>query len=229
MSRTGAGNAFRLLPVIILILIIGYSQAEAGGKLSLYGLRMVPDRDDAEEFSRAGWGAGLRVVGPVPQLGNFLAGVAGLEYVNLLDKTTEFRDHLTGLRIEQQTNQYYARFYIGSQIGGHGNGFIRPHAGVSLALITYGISTDVVIPDDSDRENEIRQDLDSENHWVGGYDITLGVDLNFNNKFNLDGGVRYLKSFAVPQQLGDRSVTVHPQYFQIYIGIGVSFEVMRKQ
>ncbi len=61
-----------------------------------------------------------------------------------------------------------------------------------------------------------------------GYDITLGVDLNFSNRIALDGGVKYLKSFSVPQQLGEGSVRVHPEYFQIYIGVGASFDLLAR-
>ena len=85
----------------------------AGGKVGIYGVRMVPDGNDAETFSNSGWGIGLHVVAPVPQLWNVLAGVAGLEYVNLLQETTVFSDNITGLRVEQQTDQYYFRLFIG--------------------------------------------------------------------------------------------------------------------
>lgn len=70
-----------------------------------------------------------------------------------------------------------------------------------------------MIPDDNDRENEIRQNLKDKTRVIFGYDIILGLDLNFDNKWNLDGDVRYLKSFSLPQQLGDGSEKIHPQYF----------------
>jgi len=205
---------------------IGFSEAVAGGKAGIYGIRMVPRGAGAKTYSRAGWGAGLHVVVPVPQLSNMLAGVGGVEFINLLSETIEFTDFVTGLRVEQQTSQDYGRIFIGSQIGGHGNGFVRPHAGLNVALVIYQISTDVVIPDDFNREQEIRQNLRTENHAVFGYDITLGIDLNFSNKIALDGGVKYLKSFSVPQQLGDGAVTIHPEYFQIYFGVGASFDLI---
>ena len=209
---------------LLAILFFGVNPpATAAGKIGLYGIRMVPDGDDAEEFSDANWGIGLHVVVPAPQLANILAGTAGLEYINFMSSTTEFRDRITGLRTEQQTRQDYFRLYLGPQIGGHGHGFVRPHAGLNLAMVWYGIGTDVVIPDDHDRENEIRQSLGYERHVVFGYDITLGVDLYFSDKVVFDGGVRYLKSFGLPQQLGDGSKQVHPQYFQIYFGVGISF------
>jgi hypothetical protein len=214
--------------MVVILLFTVASVSFAGGKVGLYGIRMVPYGDDAEDYSQTSWGMGLHVVAPVPQLWNFLAGVGGIEYVNMLSDSTDFPDRITGLMVEQRTKQHYLRFFIGSQVGGHGNGFIRPHAGVNLALIYYGISTHVAVPDDFDREKEIRQSLRDEGHMVFGYDITLGVDLNFSNTIALDGGVRYLKSFSLPQQLGDDSVTIHPQYFQIYIGVGASFNVFRE-
>jgi hypothetical protein len=214
---------------LAFVLLSGIGEARAGGKIGVYGIRMVPDGADAERYSRPGWGGGLHVVVPAKRVANLLAGVGGIEYINLLNKTIVFRDRVTQLRTEQQTDQYYFRLYLGAQAGGHGNGFIRPHVGINLALIVYGISTDVVIPNDEDEEDEIRQNLQDENHLAFGYDLTLGVDLNFSNTIALDGGVRYLKTFSLPQQLGGESVTVHPQYFQVYVGIGASFQMIGRK
>ncbi len=221
-------HKWQVVIVTIMMLLVGFSDVIAGGKVGIYGIRMVPYGENAEDYSRPGWGGGIHIVVPAPQLSNILAGVAGFEIVNLLSETTEFQDDLTGLRVEQQTSQDYFRLYIGSQVGGHGNGFIRPHVGLNVALVYYKISTDVVVPDDVNRENEIRQNLSSEGHLVFGYDITLGIDLNFSNTVALDGGVRYLTSFSLPQQLGEGSETIHPQYFQIYFGIGFSFRMISK-
>jgi len=220
-----------LVAVTLLTLLagIGSTPVLASGKVGVYGIRMVPDGNDAQEYSDPGWGGGVHVVAPLPQVANVFAVVAGFEIINLLSETKEFQDGFTGLRVEQQTSQNYLRFFLGGQVGGHGHGFFRPHAGINLALINYGVDTDVVIPDDSDRENEIRQNLDKENHWTTGYDITLGIDLNFDNEVSVDGGVRYLKTFSLPQQLGADSVTIHPEYFQVYLGVGVSFDFIRKQ
>ena len=200
--------------------------AQAAGHLGLYGVQMTPYGRDAGRYSEAGFGGGIQAVAPLPRPANLLAGVAGLEVINLLSETTEFRDRLTGLRIEQQTNQHYGRFYLGARLGLHGHEFFRPYAGANLSLNFYGISTDVVVPDDSDREKEIRQSLRSENRMAFGYDGTLGVDLDIATRFNLDGGVRYVKTFNVPQQLGEGSVPINPEYFQVFLGFGVSFDVM---
>ena len=197
------------------------AHAQPNAKIGIYAIRMEPTGLDAKNFSRAGWGGGIHFVVPVPEVANVVAGSIGFEYVNLLDETVEFRDRVTGLRIEQQTSQGYARLFLGPEVGGHGSGFLRPHAGMNLAAIFYGISTDIVIPDDRDRENEIRQNLESENRVAFGYDLTAGSDLNFG-RYLIEGGVKFTKSFNVPQQLGDGSVPISPGYFQIYLGVGVN-------
>ncbi|MDH3269274.1 MAG: hypothetical protein OEM46_10515 [Ignavibacteria bacterium] len=209
--------------IFIIIISISLSDALAGGKAGVYGIYMIPRGDDAEDFSRPGLGFGLHIVVPVPQLANILAGTAGLEFINLLSNTARLRDRTTGLLIDQETSQNYFRFFIGAQVGGHGNAFFRPHAGMNVALVVYSISTDLIVADSYTGE-EIRQNVSSESHVVAGYDITLGIDLNFSNKFAIDGGVRYVKSFSVPQQLGEGSEKIHPQYFQVYLGIGLSFD-----
>ncbi len=215
----GKFNLYVIL-IFIVFMSIGFSDAIAGGKVGIYGIYMVPKGEDAENFSRAGFGFGLHVVVPVPQLANILAGTAGFEYTNLLAETIELRDRTTGLMVDQNTNQNYFRLYIGAQVGGHGNAFFRPHAGMNIALVVYSISTDNVVYDSWTGE-EIRQNVSSESHVVAGYDITLGIDLNFSNEFAIDGGIRYVKSFSVPQQLGEGSEKIHPQYFQVYLGIGL--------
>ncbi len=205
------------------------STVMAGGKVGIYGIRMVPYGIDAEQYSSPGWGLGIHAVVPVPKLANVFAGTIGFELINLLNHTDSFIDDRTGLRIEQQTDQNYLRFYLGGQVGGHGNGFLRPHAGANIALVLYTIRTDVVVPDDYNREQEIRQTLKDEGHLNIGYDLSMGLDLNFSNTIALDGGVRYVKSFSVPEQLGEGSVRIHPSYVQIYFGVGISLEMLHLQ
>ncbi len=221
-------STWALVSVVTVLSLAQADLATAGGKLGLYGLFMEPDGQDAEEFSRAGYGGGIHVVFPLPQVHNLVAFVAGIETVNLLNDTVEYYDPQTLLRVEQQTSQDYTRLYAGPQIGPHGRGFLRPHAGVDVAAVLYGISTDIVVPDDYNREQEIRQNLRSKHRTVFGYDLTLGVDLNFWNRVSLDTGVRYLRSFGLPQQLGEGSVTIHPHYFQGYLGVGVAFGLLRQ-
>lgn len=191
-------------------------------KVVLYGLRMVPAGADAEDYSRPGWGGGARVtasIGPLARIGAF--GL-GFEAVNLLSRTLEFRDPKTQLRVEQQTSQNLYRFFLGPEIGAHGDGFFRAYVGADFAISFFNIHTDVVIPDDFDPDNEIRQSLDSDFETSLGYDVYLGADLNFKG-FLVDGGVRFPKTFGVPQQLGLGAERIHPGYFQIYLGIGADF------
>jgi hypothetical protein len=96
---------------------------------------------------------------------------------------------------------------------------------VNLALILNDFRIDNVVPNDADPENPISQNLKNVTRVVFGYDLAVGLDLNFSNTVALDGGVKYVKSFSVPQQLGADAVKIYPQYFQIYFGVGVSFDV----
>jgi hypothetical protein len=194
--------------------------------LSFYGIHMDPSGQDARDFSRASYGAGLQSSIPVPGLANLVAGSVGLEYVNMLSETHVFQDPQTGLRVEQQTSQDYFRLYLGPEIGPQGNGFFRPHVGAHIALVNHGISTDIVVPDDTNQENEIRQNLGSKSRTSFGYDLNAGADLNFGKWF-LMGGARFARSFNVPQQLGDGAVKIHPGYLQIYAGLGVNLRRLK--
>jgi opacity protein-like surface antigen len=227
---TSRSSDFPLLFVALIALFSADDRtAYAGGKVGIYGIYMTPYGDQAKDYSRGGFGGGIHVVVPVPQLADVLAGVAGVEYVNLLSSKVSAMDPVTSLRVDQETSQGFTRIYLGGQVGGHGNGFLRPHAGVNIALEVYSYSIDLVVPDDYNREQEIRQSLHDESRWVFGYDLTLGLDLNFSNTIALDGGVRYVKSFSVAEQLGAGSVKVFPQYFQVYLGIGASFDMFGRE
>lgn len=201
--------------------------ARAGGKIELYGIRMVPSDTDSRQYSSPGWGLGVQGVAPLPETATLLALVGGLEVVNLLSSTTHFQDPRTGLRVDQETSQNYGRLFLGARFGAHGGGALRPYGGVNLAAVWYGIGTDVVVPDDYDREREIRQSLGSRNEIAFGWDANAGVDLNFRDRWSLDLGVRWLHSYGVPQQLGDGAVTIEPGYLQYKLGLGVGARSMR--
>jgi hypothetical protein len=189
-------------------------------KFGAYGIYMVPSGTDARDFSRPGWGVGGHAEYVVPRTETLLSFGGGCEIVNLMSKSIERYDPDTLLRVEQNTSQDYARIYFGGDIGPHGHGFFRPYAGANVAVSIYRINTDIVVPNDADPENEIHQSLSSDSEASFGYDVTLGTDLNFD-RFLIEGGVRFLKSFNVPQQLGPSdAVRVHPGYFQIFVGFG---------
>jgi opacity protein-like surface antigen len=200
--------------------------AHADGKVELFGVRMDPNDVDARRYSRPGWGGGLEAVAPIPGTATMLAGVLGVEVVNLLSHTDKFNDPYTGLRVEQQTSQNYGRLYLGGQVGPHGGGALRPYVGANVAAVWYGISTDVVVPDDSNRENEIRQNLHSHDEVAFGWDASVGVDVNFRDRWCVDLAVRSLHAYGVPQQLGADAVSVQPAYIQYRIGVGFGLNAM---
>ncbi len=195
--------------------------AFAEGRIVLDGLRMDPSDVDARRFSKPAWGGGIELVAPLPMAQQIVAGVFGVDYANLLSKTVKFQDPTTLLRVEQQTEQHYVRLYLGGQFGPHSTGFLRPYAGANLALVLYGISTDVVVPDSRDRENEIRQNLRDEEEAAFGWDVNAGLDLRITRHFSLDGGVRWLHAYGVPQQLGAGAVTIQPSYLQYKVGVAI--------
>jgi hypothetical protein len=213
---------------LIFFRVLSAEIAFGSGKVGIYAIRMIPYGNDAEKYTRASWGGGLHAVFPLPVVSHLFAITGGLEIVNFLEKKIELREPVTGIRVDQKTSQDFVRLFVGGQIGGHGNGFLRPHAGISLALVHNQFSIDNVIPNDNDPNNPITQNVKEVNSTVFGYDFNLGLDLNFSNTVALDGGVKYVKSFSVPQQLGDDAAKIYPQYFQVYFGIGVSFDVFKK-
>lgn len=218
MDRRGV-SWFPLLAMLLATAVAHPGAARAQINVSVYGIHMDPSGQDAKDFSRASYGGGLHASFPLPHFGNAIAGGAGIEWVSMLSETHAFQDAQTGLRVQQETNQDYFRLYLGPEIGPRGPGFFRPHVGVHIAFVNYGISTDVVVPDDTNRENEIRQSLRSEHRPTVGYDLNAGADLNFGKWF-VEGGTRFSKSFNVPQQLGGGAVAIHPGYVQIYVGVG---------
>ena len=189
-------------------------------KVELYVLRMDPQGLDATHFSRWGFGGGIEAVVPLPGTYRLVAGTVGFEVVNLLSHSDKFRDPTTGLKIEQHTTQNYSRLFTGCQMGVHSSGFLRPYVGANVAAIWYGVGSEYVIPDDYDHEKDVHQQISSRSHGVFGWDASVGVDFNFVDRASLDLGVRYLHSYAVPQQLGQGAITIQPGYVQYRVGVG---------
>src|SRR2546423_7813962 len=172
----------RQSPLIVVTILTAMtllvpSIVSAGANVSFYGVHMDPAGQDARDFSHASYGGGVHASFPVPRLANLLSGSLGVEVVNMLSETHQLQDAQTGLRVEQQTSQNFFRLFLGSEIGPQGSGFFRPHLGAHVAVINYDISTDVVVPDDSNREKEIRQNLSSQNRTVFGYSFSADTDL----------------------------------------------------
>src|SRR5262245_54343997 len=132
----------------------------------------------------------------------------GVEFANLMSQSTVLYDPDTLLRTEQNTSQDFVRIYLGPEIGPHGHGFFRPFAGANIAVHIYNISTTLTVPDDFDPSRSITQDLGSETNAAFGYDITVGADLQIKRYF-VQSGVRFIKSFNVPQRSEERRVGKH--------------------
>jgi hypothetical protein len=212
----------RAAPAAAAFLVVVTATAAASPSITLHGTWMKPNGAAADRYARESWGGGLQAVFPVAATQNLVAAVAGVEVVNLLSERTEYRQtEFPFLRIIQSTNQNYGRFYVGPRLGLHGHEILRPHLGVNLGVNVYNIRTDVEVPDDYDYQNSLRQNLRSETHAVFGWDGTFGLEVRFTERFGMDGGVRYVKSFDVPQQLGEGSVEVSPEYTQGYLGFTV--------
>ena len=189
-------------------------------KFALYGLYISPSGTDAEQFSDDGWGVGGKLYTSPDFLRHGVAAGIGFEFANLMTQSTVLYDPHTLLRTEQETSQDFFRIYLGPEIGPHGHGFFRPFAGASIALHIYNIGTQLIVPDDVDPTRSIVQDLGSETRTAFGYDFTVGADLQIKHYF-VESGVRFIKSFNVPQQFGSAAaVPIHPGYFQIFIGAG---------
>ncbi len=204
---------------MVLALALAATPALAvGPRAGLYVSRMDPSDRSARDYARPGWGGGLDVSWPVEGSGGLASVIGGLEFSSLFSTVKEFRDGQTGLRVEQHTDQYYGRLFVGGELGPHGRGFLEPYANLAVGLVLYGISTKVVIPDDFNRENSINQLLRDQNEAAFGWAAGTGVHLNFG-RWGVDGGVRFLKQYGVPQQLGDGAETIHPAYLQGRLGV----------
>ncbi len=190
-------------------------------RATFYVLRMDPADASARDFAKPGWGGGADVSLPLPGTQGLLAVVGGVEGASLLSKVKKFQDQLTGLRVEQHTDQSYGRLFVGGELGPHGNGLLEPYANLAIAMVFYGISTNVVVPDDINRQNSINQLLSGQNEVAFGWSAGTGMNLNFG-RWGIDGGVRYLKQYGVPQQLGDGAVTVQPSYLQYRLGVSLA-------
>ena len=107
------------------------------------------------------------------------------------------------------------------EAGPHGHGFFRPFVGADVALHVYTIGTTLVVPDDNNPGGSLTQNLPGgDNKLAFGYDVAVGIDLQYR-RFFIESGVRFLKSFNVPQQFGRADARqIHPGYFQVFLGFG---------
>lgn len=206
---------------LLLLVAFALPVHAATPRVTIYGLRLDPSDAAARDFAKPGWGGGVDLSWPLHGTEGFVSVIGGLEAASLLSKVKTFQDQLTGLRVEQHTDQFYGRLFFGGELGPHGNGALQPYANAALGLVFYGINTNVVVPDDINRQNSINQVLSEQNEAAFGWSAGTGLNLNFGT-FGVDGGVRFLKQYGVPQQLGDGAVTVQPSYIEYRIGVSLN-------
>lgn len=213
-------NTRRFIIILTSSLLLTATPLFSGGKISVHGIYMVPYGTDAKEVSRPGWGLGGDLQVGLPGAHDVLLGVVGIEYINLLVTSDDLVSFAGGVPIPytKETDQWYGRLRAGLQIGGLGNGFFRPYLGLNGALVLYRINTDLIFHPGGGEEDFTEHAYDDMN-VVFGCDLTLGMDLKVWDQISIDGGIKYLKSFGVPDQLGGESVRIYPQYFQICLGI----------
>jgi len=204
--------------LVFLLILISNSVATAGGRIGAYFIYMSPYGSSATDYSNPGLGVGIRAVVPIAPIDPICAFVIGGEVVDLASKTIDI--HQNGDTYQQTTTQSYSRFLIGVQIGGYDDNLLRPYAGLHLAVIHYRVDDELIYPDDT------RDHLGGSGKTIFGCDMTFGLNVNFHNLWDIDVGVRYLKSFSLPQQFGTSLTTVHPEYFQFYLGAGISLDLL---
>src|SRR5262245_57923649 len=203
----------------LALCVLALPAVAATPRASLYVMMMSPTDQAARDYADPGWGGGVDVSCPLHGTEGMLSIIGGFEAASLLSSTKTFHEQ-SGLRVEQHTEQMYGRLFLGGELGPHGNGTIQPYGNLAVALVVYGISTDVTIPDDGNLENSINQHLSDHNEAAFGWSAGAGVNLFFG-KWGLDGGIRFLKQYGVPQQLGAGAVTIQPSYFQYRLGLSL--------
>jgi hypothetical protein len=188
-------------------------------QVALHGIYMVPDGVQASDYSRPGFGLGGTCIFPIGSIPEVVRAGAGFEFVNLLSKSRDFIEANTGFPFTQETNQNFWRVYAGLHVGTRGDVLFRPYASLNIALTVHSIVAEVVVKDQYDSTKEVRRITGSDHTLVAGFDGTFGIDLNVSRLLAVDGGFRFVKSFAVPQQLGEGSVRIYPHYYQIFLGV----------
>jgi opacity protein-like surface antigen len=217
-----------LLALAIVCVLVPAAEAN-DSRLGLHALYLEPSGYDTRRASNDAWGANLEVVLVPPGTWDAIAFHIGGDWMRI-DSWKQTSIHRpSGLRIERETNQDLYRVFLGARLGHQGHGFLRPYASGSIALNVFNIDTDVVIPDDSAEDNDIRQDVESDSETAFGFDAGVGLEFNFSNRWYIDVGGKFIKTFDVPKQLGEDAEEIHPQYLQAYIGAGVTFSFLEEQ
>jgi hypothetical protein len=218
--RIHMGCCLRIFILFCAVLLTCGAASAIPGKGEFYLLGRFPSGPEAEDHSGDGVGIGFCAVSPSHRVAKLFAVVVGADWAELdsKDRDLDWRDY--DARTRQVTTQHYARIYFGGEIGGHGHGFLRPHAGVNFAVIGYWIYTRLQEWNYETSDWETFRPKKLNFRPTLGYDFSLGLEFNFRDKWMIDLGLRTLRSLFVPLQLGTDAVTIYPQYGEVYLGVG---------
>ena len=188
-------------------------------RVEVYAMRIDNGAPLKQGAWNSGYGGGADVSWPIPFTQGLLAAFGGAEVSSLYSGVRTVVDSASGQRFEHHMDQLYGRFFAGGEIGPHGTGTIEPYANLALSTILYGFFDDVQVSG-----GDVSELLVSQHEVAMGWSAGAGVNMNFA-RFGLTGGVRYLREFGTPRQLGNGTVVVQPAYVQYRFGITVPFPV----
>lgn len=210
-----------LAPLLLALLALPAGAASPPPRVSLYAMRMDAGAPLQRGVLNSGYGGGADVSWPVPRSQGLLALFGGAEGASLLSRTSTFVDTASGDRAEHHLDQLYGRFFVGAELGPHGSGTLEPYANFAFSTVVYGFFDDVQLTAASGAHDELLV----AQHEVGvGWAAGAGVNLDFR-RFGVTGGVRYLRQFGTPRQLGNGTVAIQPAYMQYRLGVTMPFPV----
>ena len=188
--------------------------------VAVYAMRLDPGAPLKKGSWNSGYGGGFDVSWPVTRTQGLLALVGGAEASSFYSGVRTEVDTASGERAEHHMDQLYGRVFFGGELGPHASGTLEPYANLALSTIAYGYFDDVQITA-GDASREL---LVSQHELAVGWSAGAGVNLNFR-RFGMTGGVRYLRQFGTPRQLGNGAVKVEPRYMQYRVGVTVPFPI----
>ena len=207
--------------MLLALAATGPARARDGTpRVAVYAMRMDPGAPLQQGAWNSGYGGGFDVTWPLPRLHGLFALVGGAEASSLHSGVRAVVDTASGERAEHHMDQLYGRLFIAGELGPHGDGTLEPYANLGLAMIAYGYFDDVQIT-----AGGASSELLVSQHEAGvGWSAGAGVNMNFS-RFGVTGGVRYLRQFGTPRQLGNHTVRIEPAYMQYRIGVTVPFPI----
>jgi hypothetical protein len=205
--------------IALLLTTIATDAGAIVGRFGAHVVRLEPN-GAIEDFSDVDWGGGLECVLAIPHLHELVAVGVALEIVPFSKETLVFEPGPFEFTRELSTSQDFFRFSLGPRLGPHGHGFFQPWVGLHGGLVVHSVNTTLSI-DFDDPSDDLSQTKRRETDTGVGYDVAAGVNLNFRNRFGVQGGVKYLHSFGLDEPIGEDRLKVDPEYFEAFAGISI--------